>query len=173
MDATRIQSQIFRGAGVASVLIGAVAFVLGAACAFGSAPVGITAYAAAVAIYAAALICGIAGAAATGTAKRYALLRFGRGADGRSPRWGQVVSPCPRWVRWTFRAALAVMLAYAALIWLQTWRNAGSMNAEKIAALFSAFAAAVACNGAVAFFAAAGWLTARQQPDILYDDRST
>ena len=160
-----IRSQIMRGASVAAIAVGSAAAVFAIGLTFSLVPKGYYTIILGYSIYIGSLSCAALGVYATGVAKAHALRLFGRTGDGRLPRWNRVVGPCPLWLRRASRIAFVAMLLYAAVIWLQTWHRRESFNVAKLAALFSAFAAALSWNSAVSLAAAANWLDGAKGDD--------
>ncbi|MGC8553513.1 MAG: hypothetical protein ACP5O7_11710 [Phycisphaerae bacterium] len=152
----RRHGDLIRLAAVAAMALGSAGMVLAGNLALGvHLPGGRYLTIVAYVTYTGALICAGAGVYATGVAKAAALWRFGRQADGRPPRWGRVVGRCPQWVRWVSKADFAAMLAYAAIVWLETWHRRDSFTVAKLGALFVAFTSALAWNSAVVLLSAA------------------
>ncbi len=157
-DRVGYEAQVLRGAAVVSVVLGLCGYLLFAALASGLARIGgryFTIYA--YTNYVGSFICAAAGTYASGIVKSSALRRFGRSERGRPPRWSRAVSNSPRWLRLASNFATASMVVYSAAVLLETWHRQDSFNVGKLAALFSAFCAALAWGSAVALTSAAAW----------------
>lgn len=153
--------QMLRGGCAAAIAVGTAATVLAVGFAFLVLPESYYTVTAGYGIYTGSILCAGAGAYATGIARAHALRRFGLSGAGKPPRWARVIGPCPAWLRWLSRGVLGLVLLYAAVVWLQTWQRQDSFSAEKLAALFAAFAAALSWNSAAILLAAANWLGGR------------